>query len=85
MNKISIEILGLSQKIIPKIINEKGKIESLGITTGMDIISDYLKYGEPGLAFEHLEYIVTETDFKLSSEESKTFALIAKKLGLNEN
>ena len=85
MKKINKDILDLSQKVLTKILKKGDKIKSLAIVNGMDIISDFVNHGGRGLAFEHLEYIIAETNLELDSDESNKVNFIAKKLGLNEN
>ncbi len=40
-------------------------LDQLGLRDGLEIIRDYLQYGEYGLAFEHLLYMVKELDLVL--------------------
>jgi hypothetical protein len=57
------------------------KVNSCGINEGMEIIMDYLSKNEFGLAFEHLEYVISEMDIKLTSAQIEKMDLIKRKLG----
>jgi hypothetical protein len=64
-NKIRV----LSSQILTSILDENTKYDSFGIIDGMDIINNYLDNNEVGLALNHLEYIISETDFELSANQ----------------
>lgn len=42
-------------------------LDQLGLRDGIRIVDDYLKHGEPGAAFEHVIYMLTEPDIQLSA------------------
>ena len=50
-------------------------LDQAGLHDGKEIIRDYLDHGEPGLALEHVLYMIEELDLTVSET---TFALIAK-------
>jgi len=63
------------QRLIDKAFAEMGGApepgscwDQLGLRDGSEIIGEYLRYGEPGVALEHLLYMITETDLSLSVE-----------------
>ena len=81
-NSIKHEIADLSKQIIHEIQNEENfKTESVGITNGIEIIQEYLNNKEFELAFEHLEYIISECEFNLTSDQTKRMDVVSHKLG----
>jgi hypothetical protein len=81
-NSIEHEISDLSKQIIQEIQNEENfKTESVGITNGIEIIQEYLNNKEFELAFEHLEYIISECEFNLTSDQTKRMDVVSHKLG----
>lgn len=45
-----------------------GALDQCGLRDGADIVSDYLRHGEAGVAFEHLIYMVCELSLPISRE-----------------
>ena len=43
-------------------------LDQLGLRDGKETVLDYLSHGEPGLALEHLVYMVKEAGIALSDE-----------------
>jgi hypothetical protein len=43
------------------------KFDQLGLRDGLKIVEEYLRDGELGVAFDHLLYMVIETDISLTS------------------
>jgi hypothetical protein len=81
-NSIKHEIADLSKQIIHEIQNEENfKTESVGITNGIEIIQEYLNNKEFELAFEHLEYVISECEFVLLSEQKNRIDVVSHKLG----
>ena len=83
-NSIEIEIAELSKQILNDIVrNDKLylKVDSCGINNGMKIIMEYLNYNELGLAYEHLEYVISECEIELTTDQFEKMHLIAYKLG----
>lgn len=78
-------IAELSNEIFNVILKSGLKTDSCGIKNGNEIITEYLNKNELGLAYEHLEYIVFETDFSLISEQNEKINLIAKQLELKKD
>lgn len=62
------ELQILSKSIFLQINDTKTPYE-LGISNGNEIINEYIKYGEIGLAFEHLIYAIESVKFKLTVEQ----------------
>lgn len=56
------------------------KIESLGILDGNKIIFEFLEHNEYGCAFEHLTYVVSETQTKLTIDQANKIRQLGKKL-----
>ena len=50
-----------------------GALDQVGLRDGTDIVADLLDHGEPGLALEHLVYMISEPRLPISDE---TFRLI---------
>lgn len=76
------EILQLSKEIIDELLNSKDSsytFESLGISDGKDIIQEYVNNSETGLAYEHLEYIISESNISLSISQLNRMSTIAQK------
>ncbi|MAT72936.1 MAG: hypothetical protein CMJ58_25930 [Planctomycetaceae bacterium] len=59
-------------------------LDQAGLRNGLEIIDDFLKNGEPGLALEHLVYMVTEPRLSLSMEARQDIETAAKKMGMLE-
>jgi hypothetical protein len=79
------EIAELSNEILNSVwsnVIEQLNIESLGIKDGKQIIAEYLEYREYGIAYEHLEYIITECEMELSVEQKKRMDKIADRMNL---
>ncbi len=56
------------------------EIDSKGIKDAKEIISEYIEMNEKGLAYEHLEYVVSECGIKLKDEQVAKLNSIAEKL-----
>jgi hypothetical protein len=65
------------QKEIPK-----AKVESSGILDGREIIFEFLDFNENGCAYEHLAYVVSELDIKLTSDQITEMNKLANKLNV---
>jgi hypothetical protein len=46
---------------------EGSRFDQLGLRDGLTIIEDYVRSGELGVAFDHLLYMVLETEIAMSS------------------
>lgn len=53
-------------------------LDQAGLKEGNKIIEDYIEHGEAGLAFEHLQYMIKETEIELNDAEQKSFSLLHK-------
>ncbi|WP_299611290.1 hypothetical protein [uncultured Aquimarina sp.] len=78
------EIAELSNEILNVIVKNGFETDSCGIKDGNEIITEYLTKNELGLAYEHLEYVISETELSLNSEQTKTMIFIAGKLGIKK-
>ena len=59
-------------------------LDQLGLRDGFEIVDDFLKRGEIGLAFDHLLYMVFETSLELSFESRREIKILGMKLGVSE-
>ncbi|TXK74163.1 hypothetical protein [Mesonia sp. K4-1] len=79
------EIAELSNDILNSVWSnriEQSNIESLGIKNGKQIIAEYLKNREFGIAYEHLAYITTECEMELSVEQKNRMDKIADRMNM---
>ncbi|WGD34286.1 hypothetical protein [Olleya sp. YS] len=85
-NKIKDLIVELSEAIYTTIIKEKLhlKIDSTGIENGKEIVNEFVEQNEIYLAFEHVEYMISETEIKLKEDELKKLNDISSILELKE-
>ncbi|MEM8720763.1 MAG: MafI family immunity protein [Cyanobacteria bacterium P01_G01_bin.39] len=58
----------------------KGAFDQLGLRNGAEVVKDYLEHGEVGIAWEHLLYMVKETNVQLSEDYLKRLSSLAKTL-----
>lgn len=56
---------------------EESSLNQLGLRDGKEIVLNYIKYGEAGLALEHVLYMVSETGIILSEESQKRLSALA--------
>ena len=76
----------LTSEILNKIQGSKqytGEIKSLGLIDAEKIIDDYLKNDELGLAFDHLNYVISEVGVDLTSDHKERIQKIGKKLNVS--
>jgi len=59
---------------------ESTEIESAGIINCEEIISEFLEQNEFGCAFEHLTYVISETEIKLTTEQANRINQLKNKL-----
>ena len=78
------EIEELSNQILNVIVKNGFETDSCGIKDGNKIITEYLTQNELGLAYEHLEYVISEVELSLDSEQIKKMIFIAEKLGIKK-
>ena len=79
------EIAELSNEILSSVWSIKIKnsdTESRGIKDGKQLITEYLKNREYGIAYEHLAYIITECEIELSVEQKTRLDKIADKMNI---
>jgi len=79
---IEVELQRLSIKIFQE-NNDTKSSDELGISNGKEIINEYIKYDEIGLAFKHLIYVVESVEFKLTIEQKEKFENIEKALKID--
>jgi hypothetical protein len=58
------------------------KFDQAGLRNGLEIVEGYVRAGEFGVAFDHLRYMVKETDIPLSSTSVRFLEETAVALGL---
>lgn len=56
-------------------------LDQFGLKEGKEIIVDYLKYGEAGIALDHLVYMLIETKVQISSKTKDKIISAARSLG----
>jgi hypothetical protein len=49
-----------------------GALSQLGLREVVDIVREHLRYGEPGVGFDHLMYVVDELDLVVSKRTLET-------------
>lgn len=59
-------------------------LDQAGLRDGDSIVSDYLDHNEPGLAFEHLLYMIIEPEFVLTAAQLSVLAAVGKTLGFDD-
>ncbi len=77
------EIADLSGQILTEILANKklmSAMESCGIKDGEEIILEFLTHREIGLAYEHLEYVISESRIELTTEHLTRLKYIEQKL-----
>ena len=52
-----------------------------GLRNGLDVVEDYLAHNEPGVALEHLLYMIEETGVALDKKYQTRLTELAKTLG----
>jgi hypothetical protein len=82
-NTLKNEIRDLSENILNdqwRSRIESTEIDSAGIMDCEKIISEFLEHNEFGCAFEHLTYIISETETNLTTEQTNRIKQLNKKL-----
>lgn len=59
-------------------------LDQEGLRNGKDIITDYVRHGEAGLALEHLVYMIHETGVNLPEVTRTQIAETAIAMGMDE-
>lgn len=57
-------------------------LDQMGLRNGREIVEDYLSRGEPGLALEHLLYMIKEPPLTLSTVSRTDVRRAAEMLGM---
>ena len=57
-------------------------LDQCGLRDGLSIIEEFLEYGEPGLALEHLVHVTCEPPLRLSAASLKGMASAARSMGM---
>ena len=60
-------------------------LASSGLRDGHEIVKDYIRHGELGLAYEHLVHMVSEPSLKVSLECCDLIAQAGRLLGMQES
>lgn len=76
INMLTSEILSQNQ-LLQESLNE---IDSFGITDAKQIINEYLEEDELGLAFDHLNYVISEIGIDLSFDQKSRIIKVSEKL-----
>ena len=61
---------------------EGTKFDQAGLREGLKIVEDYLSAGEIGVAYDHLRYMIEETEIALSAESVRFLQETAAVLGV---
>jgi hypothetical protein len=57
-------------------------LDQAGLREGLEIVDDYLRHGEVGLAFHHLLYMIREPDIALSRDAMARLQSVATAMGM---
>ena len=49
-------------------------LDQVGLLNGREVVADYLKHGEPGLAVDHLIYMVEEPPLDIGEDTRRRLA-----------
>jgi hypothetical protein len=60
-------------------------LDQAGLRDGLAIVDDYLAHGEAGVAFEHLLYMISEPQLRLSRASLADVAQAASLLGMSSH
>ena len=66
------------------VIDEDSALNQLGLRDGLEIVGEYLKHGEYGLAFDHTLYMISEAELCLSSRALSDLARAGEALGVDD-
>ena len=92
INKIEGEIIAIA-KYVQQLVNEEfarvdyqpepeSALDQHGLRNGLETIEDYLRYGENGIAFEHLLYMIQETEIVVDQEVKTRLINLTNRLNL---
>jgi hypothetical protein len=56
-------------------------LDQLGLRDGLQIVEEFIRYGELGVALDHLRYMISEADLQLSSESLADLSKTERELG----
>jgi hypothetical protein len=57
-------------------------LDQAGLREGLEIVDDYLRHGEAGLAFHHLLYMIHEPDIEISRDAMARLRSVATVMGI---
>ena len=80
---LKVEIKDLTENILTHQWESQIKLkktDSAGIIDGKQIIWEYLDYNEVGCAFDHLKYVINETEIDLTTDQTHKINLIHRRL-----
>jgi hypothetical protein len=60
---------------------EGSALDQAGLRDGLQIVEEFIRYGELGVAFDHLRYMISEADLQLSSESLADLSKIEREFG----
>ncbi len=60
-------------------------LDQAGLRDGASVVRDYLEHGEPGVAFEHLIYMIVEAGLRVSEESCRSIQKAGQALGVAES
>ena len=75
-NLINLEYEGVNWKPEPA-----SALDQAGLQNGVEVVKDYVEHGEAGIAFDHLLYMIKETNLQLSDKHLARLSNVAKTLG----
>lgn len=79
------EVMALMREAFAAVDNNPSEGSSLDqafLIDGDQVVNDYLNHGEPGLAFDHLLYMVEEPPLRLSSSAFEHLSAAADAMGI---
>ena len=56
-------------------------LDQAGLRDGFAIVDDFVRHGEWGIAFEHLQYMIREPDIAISPESTAALKSLAAAFG----
>jgi hypothetical protein len=59
-------------------------LDQLFLRDGRVVVVDNLSYGEPGVAFDHLLYMIKEPPLRIAADTMRRLAEAGRELGLSE-
>lgn len=60
-------------------------LDQVFLLNGREVVEDYLLHGEPGLAFDHLVYMITEPPLSIPSQSRHRLLEAGREMGLEKS